>query len=62
VTECYRCGQEGHRAAQCDWKPPAKTGRQPLPVPPPRPAHEIADARAWAEKIRRQFGWEKTDD
>jgi hypothetical protein len=32
-------------------------------VPPPRPAHEIADAHAWAEKIRRQFGWtEKADD
>jgi zinc knuckle protein len=61
VTECYRCGQEGHRAAECDAQP----------APPPRPdplaqfrrsAGPVADAHAWAEKIRRQFGWEKAEE
>lgn len=62
MTECYRCGQEGHSAARCDTPPaPAAARADPLGLLR-RPASEIADAHAWAAKIRQRMGWVKAGD
>lgn len=63
MTECYRCGQEGHRAGECGASLADPPLRHDSLVMFRRPAHEIADAHAWAEKIRQQLGWtENADD
>lgn len=63
MTECYRCGQEGHHRSQCP---------HDVPLPPAAPAagrtaerhlHLIRDppdpqlARTWAQVIRDTLGW-----
>jgi hypothetical protein len=75
VTDCYRCGQDGHRRQDCPqtWGLPEAppTGSAPAapprrlddqPVPARKPDSEIADATAWADAIRRDMGWETRSD
>ncbi len=63
-TLCHTCGQEGHYARQCTAPAPAIAGPalkgtpSPPPVPPRRPESEIADAEAWAGRVRQHFGWD----
>lgn len=61
MSECYRCGEEGHRASECEAELPPPSRYPPLALLR-RPAHEIADAHAWAEKIRRDLGWTEAGD
>ena len=58
MTECYRCGQEGHARSQCPQDTPLPPPPQPsgqaattLPVPP-RVWRDPAIARIWAAAIR----------
>ena len=58
MTECYRCGQEGHTRSRCPQQeppPPAAPGRaaeltRRVPADP-------AIARTWAAVIRDTLGW-----
>ena len=58
---CFNCGETGHLAAACPAQaatPPRRTYDNK--IPPRRPEHEIADARAWADAIRHDMGWPRT--
>ena len=54
MTECYRCGQEGHTRARCpQQEPPAPAPAELTRHVPPDPAI----ARTWAAVIRDTLGW-----
>ena len=65
MTECYRCGQEGHTRAHCPQQeplPPAApaTGRTAGTRPPPVPPRVTRDpelTRTWVQVIRDTLGW-----
>ncbi len=60
MSECWRCGDDGHRAGGCP---------QPQPGPSPyrhghtrKPRAREADVHAWANSIREALGWAKPAD
>ena len=65
MTECYRCGQEGHTRAHCP-------DQAPLPPAAPAPGGtaerrlrivpDPAIARTWAQVIRERLGWPREGD
>ena len=65
MTECYRCGQEGHTRAHCPQDaplPPAApdSARAAAARPPLRLVRESADperAHTWAQFIRDTLGF-----
>jgi hypothetical protein len=62
VTECYSCGQEGHRRADCpNARPvpaPESSGQMAKPPPvPPRVHRDPAIAHSHAAAIRQALGW-----
>jgi hypothetical protein len=66
VTECYRCGQEGHHRSQCPHDaplPPAAhpDGRGGNVIPLRRPADPDI-ARRGAAAIREALGWSPPED
>ena len=61
MTECYRCGQEGHRRADCPQAEPlpAPQSSGPAPKPPPVPPRIIRDpaiAHRGAQLARKRLG------
>ena len=57
MTECYRCGQEGHPRSRCQGvplpPPPQPSGQAATTLPvPPRVYRDPAIARHWAAAIR----------
>lgn len=65
---CFRCGEFGHLKDRCPTRgqpapaaPAADAAAAvtswPPPVPDRRPDEEIADAAAWARKVRDLLGW-----
>lgn len=65
-TNCYLCGQEGHRRSECPSRnplPPEAPGLTPAPVqrvPEPVPASQRAqyeDVNPHAEALRAKMGW-----
>ena len=68
MTECYRCGQEGHARSECPQDTPLPPPPQPsgqaattLPVPP-RVYRDPAIAQGWAQTIRLRLGWDIPDE
>lgn len=62
MTECYRCGQEGHRRADCPQATPLPApescGQPAKPPPvPPRIHRDPELAREHAHAIRQALGW-----
>jgi len=61
VITCYRCGKTGHARSDCPRNNLA-VAAEPIPdhpVPPRRPAQEVADTEAWAASIRARMGWHR---
>ncbi len=64
MTECYRCGQEGHPRSQGPREPPLPPPPQPSgqAAIPARVWRDPAIARHWAQTIRQQNGWTSEGD
>lgn len=67
--QCYRCGEPGHRRADCPQAGPAPAAAaadaapvkvNPPPVPPRRPPGEISDYPREAAAVRAALGWDQT--
>ncbi len=57
MSECWRCGDDGHRAGGCPQTPAGPSPYRHGHTRPPR-ARE-ADVHAWANSIREALGWAK---
>lgn len=58
---CELCGARGaHMTHECPYRAelgPRRPEDRPVPVRPPD--SQIADAKAWAERVRRDLGWSR---
>ena len=66
MTECYRCGQEGHTRAHCpaaEPPPPAAPARSRAAAPPIlRAVPDPALTRKWVDHIRETLGYPPRDE
>ena len=65
MTECYRCGQEGHTRAHCPGDaplPPAAPARSGAAERHLRVVPDPAIARTWAAVIRDTLGWRPPEE
>ena len=66
MTECYRCGQEGHTRSRCPeaapLPPAAPATRRAAERPPLRVVPDPQIARTWAQVIRDTLGWKQPPD